>query len=164
MEFIKKIRENFNSYEEIWLFMQIFLLVTVLPLLLKFSSFPRIMKLITPGDLKVCETLKPEKLIERIVLFTDYVLRHNFSVFKGSCLKRSLVLYYLLRKHGIDIQICLGVKYDGELSDSEAEEKKLDGHAWLLYNGDIFMERNPEVTKTYKTTYCFPEGKNKVSI
>ncbi len=160
MEFIKKIRKNFNSFEEIWLFVQIFLLVSVLPLLLKFSSIPRIMKMLTPWDLEVYETLKLEKLMERIVNFTDYILNHSFWVFKGSCLKRSLILYYLLRKYGIDIQICLGVKYDGGLSDSEAEERKLDGHAWLIYNGDIFMERNPEVTKTYKATYCYPEGKN----
>lgn len=115
----------------------------------------------TPEDLKVSKTLKLEKLIERIVNLTDYILNHSFWVFKGSCLKRSLVLYYILRKYGIDIQICMGVKYNGELSDNEVEERKLDGHAWLVYNGDIFKERNPEVTRTYKMTYCFPEGKNR---
>ena len=155
--FIYKLRKNFNSFKDVWLFIQIFLLLLILPLLLKFSSVPKIMKMFTPEKLKVYYNIKPEKLIERTVIYTDYILGHCFRTFNSPCLKRSLVLYYLLRKHGFDIQICLGVKYNEVLSDNEVEEKKLDGHAWLIYNGDIFMEKDPEITKTYKRTYCFPE-------
>ncbi len=157
MEFIKKFRKNFTSFEEIWLFIQIFFLVTVLPFLLKFSSISMLMKMLTPRVLKDYENLDLEKPKEKIAVFTNYILSRNFWIYRGSCLKRSLVLYYLLRKYGIDIQICLGIKYDEELSDSGVKERKLDGHAWLPYNGDIFPERDSETTKTYKMTYCYPE-------
>ncbi len=153
---IKKIRKNFTSFEEIRFFTQIVFLVTALPFLLKFSSISMLMRMLTPRALKNYENLDLERLSERIVVFTDYILRLNFWMYKGTCLKRSLVLYYLLRKLGINVHICFGVRYKRELSDKEVE-RALEGHAWLLYNGDIFMERNPETTKTYKITYCYPE-------
>jgi hypothetical protein len=56
----------------------------------------------------------------------------------------------------MNVHICLGVRYGEKLSDKEAENG-LEGHAWLLHNGDIFLEREVEVTKTYKMTYCYPE-------
>ncbi|TLD42023.1 MAG: hypothetical protein JETT_1732 [Candidatus Jettenia ecosi] len=55
----------------------------------------------------------------------------------------------------MDVHVCFGVKYD-KVFEREIK-KKLEGHAWLLYHGDIFLERNTEATKTYKLTYCFPD-------
>ncbi len=155
--FIYKLRKNFNSLKDVWLFIQTFLLLLILPLLLKFTSVTRIMKMLTPGNLKFYDNIEADKRIERAVIYTDYILCHCFRTYNSPCLKRSLVLYYLLRKYGFDVQICLGVKYKEVLSESEVEEKKLDGHAWLIYKGDIFMEKDPETTNTYKQTYCFPE-------
>lgn len=43
---VKKFRANFDFFEEIWLFIQIFLLATVLPFLLKFQSLPGVMKML----------------------------------------------------------------------------------------------------------------------
>ena len=153
---LKKFRAHFSSFEEIWLFTQIFLLVTVLPFLLKFMSLPRVMKMLAPRRLKACQHLDMEKSKDKIVKFTDYILKHNFWTNKNTCLRRSLVLYHFLRKLGINVHICFGVSYNEKLSDREAK-KKLEGHAWLLYHGDIFLERNAEITKTYKQTYCFPD-------
>jgi hypothetical protein len=50
------------------------------------------------------------------------------------------------------------VKYNQQLTEREAK-KNLEGHAWLVYNGGIFLERNIEMTMTYKVTYCFPAEK-----
>jgi hypothetical protein len=159
---LRKIRANFSSFEEIWLFIQIFLLVTVLPLMLKLLSFPRIMKVLTPRDLKVYRNLDLEKSKGKVVKFTDYILGRNSWMNKNTCLKRSLVLYHFLRKLGINVHICFGVRYKEKLADRESQ-KKLEGHAWLLYNGDIFLERNVEMAKTYKVTYCFPEEKEQIA-
>lgn len=152
---LRKFRTHFSSFEEIWLFTQIFLLVTVLPFLLKCLSLPRVMKMLAPRRLKAYQYLDMEKSKDRIVKFTDYILRHNFWMDKNTCLKRSLVLYHFFRKLGINVHICFGVRYNERLSDRGAK-KWLEGHAWLLYHGDIFLERNAEVTKTYTMTYCFP--------
>ena len=162
MEIVRKIRSNFSSFEEVQLFIQIFLLVTILPPLVKLLSVPRLMKVLTPRDLKVYKNLDPETAKEKVVKFTDYVLGRNFWIYKTKCLKRSLVLYHFLRKLGIDVQICFGVRYNEDIPDREVE-KKLEGHAWLLYNGNIFLERNIEVTKTYKVTYRFPGGREQIA-
>ena len=158
---MKKIRENFGSFEDIWLFSQIFFLVTTLPVMLRLFSLPRLMKLFTPRVLKVYESSDIEELKYKVVKFTDYVLSRKYLKCKNTCLRRSLVLYYFLRKLGINVTICFGVRYGDKLPGREAR-KKLKGHAWLLHKGEIFLEKNIEETKTYKMTYSFPEIKEQV--
>lgn len=157
MEFVRKIRSNFSTSEEVELFIHIFLLVTILPLLIKLLSIPKLMKVLTPGDLIVYKNISSEKAKEKVIKFTDYILSRNFWIYKSICLKRSLVLYHFLRKIGINVHIFFGVRCKNEIM---GREKKLEGHAWLVYNGDIFLERNIEMTKTYKVTYFFPEEKD----
>jgi hypothetical protein len=66
-----------------------------------------------------------------------------------------LVLYHFLRKYGIEVHICLGVKKGESLGEVDSE-KILQGHAWLTYDGNIFLEKNSLGTHTFKTTFCFP--------
>lgn len=147
-----RIRANFSSLEEVELFIKIFLLVTILPFLIKLLSIPKLMKVLTPRDLRVYNNLDLEKTKDKVVKFTDYILSRNLWMYRTTCLRRSLVLYHFLRKWGMDVHICFGVRFpDG------ASREKLEGHAWLLYNGDIFLERDIEIAKTYKLTYCFPK-------
>ena len=161
MEMVRKIMSNFKSFEEIWLFGQIIFLVTTLPVVLRLLSLPKFMKLFTPRNLKVYDSFDTEGLKYKVVKFTDYVLGRKYLICKNTCLRRSLVLYHFLRKFGIDVNICFGVRYNDKLPAGEAG-KKLEGHAWLLYKEEVFLEKNVEETKTYKTTYCFPEIKSKV--
>ena len=158
MEIVRRIRSNFNTFAEVKLFIQILSLLTVLPLLVKLLSLPRLMNVLTPGDLRQHKNQD----IEKVVKFTDYILSCNLWIYKSTCLKRSLVLYHFLRKFGINVHICFGVKYDEKLPDREPQKRKLEGHAWLLRNGDIFLERNVEMAKTYKVTYCFPERNDQI--
>ena len=113
-------------------------------------------------DLKVYKNLDLEGAKNKVVKFTDYILSRNVWIYRSTCLKRTLVLYHFLRKLGVNVHICFGIRYKENLSDREAK-KKPEGHAWLLYKGDIFLERNVEVTKTYKLTYRFPEGNKQVA-
>ncbi|MCF6157750.1 MAG: lasso peptide biosynthesis B2 protein [wastewater metagenome] len=151
---LKKFRANFRSFKEFLLFAQIFLMIISLPIMFRLFSIPRLMRMLTPRDLKIYQHMERENLKDKIVKFTDYILNRNSLTSKNICLKRTLVLYHFLRKIGMDVQICLGVKYN-TLSDSEAQ-KKLDGHAWLLYDRNIFLEKNTKMTKIYQMTYCFP--------
>ena len=153
---LRKIRLNFGSFKDIWLFIRIFLLITLLPAMLRLLSFPRLMKVLTPRDLQAYKSSDPERSKDKTVKFTDYILNRNFWIYKSTCLKRSLILYHFLRKLGINLHVCFGVKYNGKSPDRKTQ-KKLEGHAWLFYNGNIFLERNAEVTKTYKLTYFFPD-------
>jgi hypothetical protein len=155
---MKKIRENFSTVEDVWFFTQILFLVTILPLMLRLFSLPKLMKMFTPRDLKVYESFDIEELKCKVIKFTDYVLSRKYLRCKNTCLRRSLVLYYFLRKFGINVTMRFGVRYN-EMQPASHTQKKLDGHAWLLYNREIFLERNAKVTKNFKMTYSFPERK-----
>jgi len=157
MKIIRKFRLNFDSSDEFLLFLQIFFLITILPFLIKLLSMPQLMKTLTPETKKFNGELNCRKLKDKIVKYTDYILSRNFWVYKSSCLNRSLTLYHFLRKLGIDIQICFGIRYKKYFTDTTGK-KKIEGHAWLLHNGEFFLEANSEMTGTYKMTYCFPEN------
>ena len=126
--------------------------------MLRLISLPKLMNLLTPQALKLRTDLGPERSKDKIVKFTDYVLSHNFWIYRSTCLKRSLVLYHFLRRFGINVHVCFGVKYNEKAPDEE-EKKKLEGHAWLLYKGNIFLEKKADPTKTYRITYSFPDDK-----
>ena len=153
---LDKMRKSFKSFEDVTLFVQIFLLISILPLLIKFLSIQKLLKLLTPKDVKSYQN--QERAKEMVVKYTDYILGRNYWMYKKICLKRSLILYHFLKKLGMNIRICFGVKLpDGKI------KSKLEGHAWLVYQGDIFLERDVEMTKSYKITYCFPEMSEQIA-
>ncbi len=152
---LDKFKKNFSSPGDIWLFMRIFGLITLLPIMVKCLSIPNLMKTLTPGGKKFGISFDVDFLIEKIVKYTDYILGYNWLVYKKTCLKRSLVLYHFLRKYGIEVHICLGVKKEESFREVDSE-KILQGHAWLTYKGDIFLENNPLSEDDYKQTYCSP--------
>ncbi|MEW6601381.1 MAG: lasso peptide biosynthesis B2 protein [Nitrospirota bacterium] len=149
-------RSNFGGLEDGLLFLRIFSLATVLPILVKMLSIPGLMRIITPRNPE-SETECSDQTVSKIEKYTDYILGRNFWIYKISCLKRSLLLYRFMRQEGVYVNICFGVKY----ASDETDEKRMDGHAWLLYKGDIFLEKDIHVTRTYTMTYCYPEiGEN----
>ena len=158
MGIVRKIRNNFGSFEEVELFLRIFLLVTILPPLLKMFPVPQLMKMLTPKDLKTCKNMNQDQYIGKVTRFTDYLLGLNFWMYKTTCLKRSLVLYHFLRKSGINVQICFGVRYNEQSLLGEAR-KKLEGHAWLLHDGKVVLEKDILQPQGYKAMYYFPEEK-----
>jgi len=152
---INKFKKNFRSFGDLWLFMRIFGLITHLPIIVKYLSIPTLLKTLTPGGKKFDTNLNADPLIEKVVKYTDYILGYNWLVYKKTCLTRSLVLYHFLRKYGIEVHICLGVK-KGESFGEVDSEKILQGHAWLTYDGNIFLEKNSLGAHNFKTTFCFP--------
>lgn len=157
MRTIRKIRANFDSLEEVGLFIQIFLLITILPLLVKLMTVPDLMKNLTPKKSKLINRSECYKIADKIEKYTLYILSRDFWIYKNICLKRSLVLYHFLRKYGMCVTVCFGVRYKNERSGN-VEVKKMEGHAWLIYNGDIFLEKNVEEITTYRMTYCYPKN------
>ena len=159
MKILKKIGDNISSLENFLLLIRILFLVAVLPIMLKRLSVSKLMQVFTPRNTISYKKKDMKKYKENIVRFTDYIINFTPGMWKGSCLKRSLILYFLLRKSGMDVRICFGTRYNTRLSKQDAK-KHLEGHAWLIHKGTIFMERNTELTKTYIMTYSFPEGHN----
>ena len=137
-----------------WLFIRIFFWATLLPIIVKFLPLPRTMQMMTPS--KTNGYIKNQNGVqEKIIRYTDYILNLNVWIWRTTCLKRSLLLYRFLNKFGVKVQICFGVKFNQNMI-SKDKSKHLDGHAWLLLNNEIFLERNIEMVSEYKITYCFP--------
>lgn len=81
--------------------------------------------------------------------YTHFLVVRCLKV-KNPCLLRSLILFHLLRRKGLDLQIHFGVK---------RETTSLEGHSWLSFNGDCLLEQvDPRVA--YLPIYSYPyEGR-----
>lgn len=157
MKILEKFRSNFHSFDQVLLFLKIFCMTPILHFLMRFLTLPRLMKVITPPKKKqLYNNHDREQAKDTIVKFTDYLLSRNILLYKRTCLRRSLVLFYFLRRIGIDVHICFGVRNRKDVIDTDSKQK-LEGHAWLMYDGDIFLEKNTDMTNTYTKTYCYPE-------
>jgi hypothetical protein len=152
---VQKFRTHFHSLKDVFLFVRIFFLITILPVLIKVLTIPQLMQTLTPRAKRFNKVCKQD-IEKRIVHYTDYILGRNFWVYKSTCLKRSLTLYHFFRRLGIDVQICFGVRRKKDSPDLTGNQD-IEGHAWLLNNGEFFREMNTESAQAYKMTYCFPE-------
>jgi hypothetical protein len=156
---LRKVRSNFGSLVEIFLFFRILILISLLPPMLRLLSFSRLMTVLTPRVSGPANGLDLGTSTDKIVKYTDYFISRSPWTGQNNCLKRSLVLFHFLRKSGIDVQLCLGVRY--RVDPDRLPGDALEGHAWLLHNGNTFLEKRAAVTKTYRVTYCFPNGVHK---
>jgi hypothetical protein len=159
METARKLRDNFKSPREVLLFGRIFLIITILPLMVRFLTLPRLMKLLS-GDAARAEGIDTEDYKNRIVKFTDYLLARNFCMYRKTCLKRSLVLYHFLCPVFPELGICFGVKTRQDAVPNK--RRGLDGHSWLIHRGEVFLEEKPDLPKQYIVTYRFPENPSSI--
>lgn len=73
---------------------------------------------------------------EEIVRCVDSALAVGAPLVRPGCLTRGLTLYYFLRRAGLEVTLCFGVRWrNGEIA----------GHCWLEKGGEPFLERgSPE--------------------
>jgi len=62
----------------------------------------------------------------------------HYSWLPGNCLSRSLALHWLLRRHGHDADLRLGVSLDGGT---------FAAHAWVELNGRVLNDRQDVATR-----------------
>ncbi len=144
--YLKKFRTNFRSGSDVWLFIHIFTLVTLLPFLLHVWSLKRLARVLTPRNKPKRGLYDEFSYIDQIVNYTDFILRRGIWIYRPNCLKRSLILYHFLSKQGCDIQLCLGVR---------KTQEKLFGHAWLVRYGQVYLEHPSIDVSTYTITCSF---------
>ena len=128
----------------LWLLCRIIGLATVLPLLVRAFSLPRLVRLLDAGSVP-----EPEEPVdpEPTIRLTQAVLRRNFAMFRSNCMKQSLLLFHFLGKAGYPTHIRFGIKLvDGEI----------DGHCWLEHNGQPIAEP-ADPNQAVKITYEYPE-------
>jgi hypothetical protein len=62
------------------------------------------------------------------------------GLYKATCLRRSLLTWWLLRREGIASDICLGVRTHGGV---------LEAHAWVEYESLVLNDR-PDVRQNFQ--------------
>ncbi len=151
---IRKLRRNITCWQDFRLFYRIFALITMLPALIKWHTLPCLLARLTPENKNSSTAPGTDQTEAKIIKYTDFILGWNIGVWKQTCLKRSLVLYHFLRGIGMPVQICFGIRLP--FAEGKDVHGQLEGHAWLLYHKDLFLEIEPEMTATYTETYRYP--------
>ncbi len=70
-------------------------------------------------------------------------------IWRSTCLKRASVLYALLRHAGNDIGMRIGVR--------RGDDGAFLAHAWLVRDGEPYLEPATGDPSTYRTIAEFPE-------
>ncbi len=132
------------SLRDWWLLLRITGILLILPPLLRWLPLPRTMRILDPGlGSAPGRSASPARIIE----LTQGLLGRN-PVFHDSCLKRSLVLFRLLRQIGQPVIIRFGVTMEGE---------DIAGHSWLEQSGRPIAER-ADPYQSYSVIYSYPSA------
>ncbi|MEO5824978.1 MAG: lasso peptide biosynthesis B2 protein [Gemmatimonadales bacterium] len=85
-----------------------------------------------------------------VAVWIDQLLRRLPWPWRYTCLRRSAVLYHLLRRGGCAVDLCVGVRRD--------EVDALAAHAWLSLDGHPYLEAGSEVPHEFAVIARFPEA------
>jgi len=69
---------------------------------------------------------------------------------RHTCLRRGVVLFHLLRRAGRPVELHIGVQRD--------DESAVGAHAWLVLDGQPYLERDPEHPRRFTEIARFPES------
>jgi hypothetical protein len=83
--------------------------------------------------------------------WTDRLLRSWPPPWRYTCLRRGVVLYYLLRKAGRPATLCIGVRRDSSGA--------FVAHAWLTRDEALLFEPPSSRADQYRVIASFPEPK-----
>lgn len=126
-------------------------LATVLPLLIRFLSLPRLLDVLTPKATRRPEAPDPSTMVR----YTDRILGTRLWIYQPTCLKRALLLFHFLRRSGMPVSFCLGVQPTITYAARD-REGRLEGHAWVTYEGRPVYESEKNRNAGYKPTFLFP--------
>lgn len=87
--------------------------------------------------------------LRRTAIYVDRWLgRLPWPPSRGTCVPRSMVLFHISRRFGLDLHVHFGVR---------REQERLNGHAWLCRAGRPVLE-DLVADEDFSTTFTFPEG------
>jgi hypothetical protein len=120
--------------------------VVVLSVSARIYSLPRALQLVA-GNPAPKTNLPSQLHQQKLAQAIDLLLSTNLLVFKPICWKRAAVLHRYLAKTGTSTKIMFGVRNE--------PGGKIDGHAWLEFEGKPILESKPP---EYIVTYSFPSN------
>jgi hypothetical protein len=86
----------------------------------------------------------------RLAAWVDRLQRRLPGPWRRTCLKRAAVLYYLLRRAGRPVTLCIGVK--------RAADRPFAAHAWLVRDGAPYLESEPDNAHAHTLIARFPDA------
>lgn len=140
-----KTKELLYQRQSLKILLEMFAFAAVMPILMKCFSLEHILSMLTPCEKEQTENA-PRASIKRLVSLSLLLLNRNRLFLRNSCLKRSLLLYYFLGKHGVNVQIHFGIK---KLDD------RLAGHSWLTQDGNLIADREQH-RRAFTEVLSFP--------
>lgn len=75
---------------------------------------------------------------QEIARLVSIAARHGF--YQATCLRRSLLLWWFLRRDGIPGRLCFGTRFAG---------REFEAHAWVEVGGCVVND-SPDIGETYK--------------
>jgi hypothetical protein len=124
---------QFSSHDRRLLF-QAVLLLPIIHFALSFLGYYRLQRLMDKlFPLKLSNTPRPETEIlhqaREIARIVSIAAQHGF--FRASCLRKSLLVWWFLRRQGVQSNICFGV---------QMIDHQLEAHAWVEYKDNIIND------------------------
>jgi len=120
----------------------------VIPPLISMSSFARVARWLTGDPTNSafdCGKLDDHALAD----WVNRILYRLGGPWRHTCLKRAVMLSYLFRKAGRHVELVIGVKHD--------DYGAVTAHAWLVRDGDPYLENDPGHPRRFKEIARFPE-------
>lgn len=131
--------------EKYWTVLHVGLVVLWIRLSLRFKSLPLVLEqLNTLSATRECD----DTVMRSLVGYVDRWLRLFPYNKKGNCFPRSLTLYWFARQLGYPVCFHCGVR---------KEASRLDGHAWLTLNSQVFYEPGKQ-WQSFTVTFSYPCG------
>ena len=90
-----------------------------------------------------------------LAAWVDRLLYALPGPWRHTCLKRSAILYHLLRRTGLPVELCIGVRRESA--------GPLTAHAWLIREGAPYLERAESPSTTHTPIARFPEHRQSAS-
>jgi len=115
--------------------------VATLSLMVKILPLPTAFRIITPRTRSEAPD-DPQAIQDKLARLIDRLLALDLFVFTPTCWKRAAILHRYLALNGIPNRVIFGVR--------NAQEKILEGHAWLEADDQPILEKiAPRYTKIY---------------
>ncbi len=127
----RQVARAFRRPSKLMLYVDIALVALAVPLLARLK-LPRLATLLGRGR---AASPPDAARIDDLVTSVAAALQFAPAFIRPTCMTRGLVLYHVLRRAGLDVQLCFGAGYP---------QGQFEAHCWLVYEGKPFMEpRNP---------------------
>ena len=127
------------SISERLTFLQALFLLPLAGLVLRFGRYQSVFSVllkVTPLKERR-STADPLREARRTAELVNAAVRRG--PYDATCLRRSLVLWWLLRRRGIDSRLRIGARTDGD---------NFSAHAWVEYQDDVLND-SPDVRTQY---------------